>query len=87
MFMLTASGFFVATATNSFRIFVFFYSDPGSGAMLWQMIAAFFVGGLFYATFAFNKVKTFTLRTLGLGNAQGDLTPPNSIDKVDRLEN
>lgn len=24
------------------------YTDPGSGAMLWQVLSAAFVGGLFY---------------------------------------
>lgn len=87
MFMLTVSSFFVVAATISSRIFVLFYSDPGSGAMLWQMIAAFFVGGLFYATFAFNKVKTFTLKALGLANSHSDLTTRNSLKRDSRLEN
>jgi hypothetical protein len=26
----------------------FFYTDPGSGALVWQLLVASFVGGLFY---------------------------------------
>jgi hypothetical protein len=26
----------------------FLYSDPGSGALIWQLLVASFVGGLFY---------------------------------------
>ena len=29
--------------------FMLLYVDPGSGAMLWQLIIGSFVGGLFYA--------------------------------------
>lgn len=28
--------------------FALFYADPGSGALLWQLIGSFFIGLLFY---------------------------------------
>jgi len=28
--------------------FAFLYTDPGSGALVWQLLVASFVGGLFY---------------------------------------
>ena len=28
--------------------FAFLYTDPGSGALIWQLLVASFVGGLFY---------------------------------------
>ena len=86
MFMLNSTSFFVAAATFSCRIMMLFYSDPGSGAMLWQMIAAFFVGGLFYVTFAYNKMKTFALKALGLTDGKDDLTKNNSFDGEKLLE-
>jgi hypothetical protein len=33
------------------------YTDPGSGLLIWQMLAAFFVGSLFYVTVAFRRIK------------------------------
>lgn len=43
-----------------FKSFGFlFYTDPGSGLLIWQMLAAFFVGILFYATVAFRRIKMF----------------------------
>ncbi len=29
-------------------LFAMFYADPGSGALLWQLIGSFFIGLLFY---------------------------------------
>ncbi len=34
------------------------YIDPGSGALIWQLIVAFFLGGIFYI----RKVITFLIR-------------------------
>ena len=33
------------------------YSDPGSGLLLWQMLGAAFVGGLFYVRRLFTWFK------------------------------
>jgi hypothetical protein len=33
------------------------YTDPGSGALLWQMCAAAFVGFLFYARSIWHRIK------------------------------
>ncbi len=33
---------------SPFRMFAVFYADPGSGALLWQLIGSFFIGFLFY---------------------------------------
>lgn len=30
------------------NLFAMFYADPGSGALLWQLIGSFFIGLLFY---------------------------------------
>lgn len=33
------------------------YTDPGTGAMLWQLLAAAFIGGAFYCRHYFSKIK------------------------------
>lgn len=30
------------------RTMAYFYADPGSGALLWQLVGSFFIGLLFY---------------------------------------
>ncbi len=30
------------------KMLAMFYADPGSGALLWQLIGSFFIGFLFY---------------------------------------
>ena len=66
--------FLAAVADILPKLFLLFYGDPGSGAMLWQMIAAFFVGGMFYASFAFRRVKTFVRKAFGLADEQMKIT-------------
>lgn len=34
-----------------------FYTDPGTGAMLWQLLAAAFIGGAFYFRHYLAKLK------------------------------
>lgn len=38
----------MALGIPNLSLFALFYADPGSGALLWQLIGAFFVGLLFY---------------------------------------
>ena len=38
------------------------YADPGSGALVWQLVLASLVSGLFYARSLIGKVKTFASR-------------------------
>jgi hypothetical protein len=33
---------------NDIHTLAFLYTDPGSGALIWQLLVASFVGGLFY---------------------------------------
>ena len=37
-----------AFAIRNLNLFALFYADPGSGALLWQLIGSFFIGLLFY---------------------------------------
>jgi hypothetical protein len=36
----------------------FLYTDPGSGALIWQLLVASFVGGLFYIRTFIRKITT-----------------------------
>ncbi|HKX29755.1 MAG TPA: hypothetical protein VJ302_18845 [Blastocatellia bacterium] len=36
----------------------FYYTDPGSGALLWQLVLASFFGGLFYFRSFIRKIRT-----------------------------
>jgi hypothetical protein len=40
----------------------FLYTDPGSGALLWQLLVASFFGGLFYARSFIRRVMTYISR-------------------------
>ena len=40
--MMTALGI------PNLNLLALFYADPGSGALLWQLIGSFFIGLLFY---------------------------------------
>ena len=44
----------------------FAYVDPGSGALLLQMLIAGFVGALFYLRIYYRRIINFLLRKLGL---------------------
>jgi hypothetical protein len=35
----------------------FLYTDPGSGALVWQLLVASFVGGLFYMRSFIRRIK------------------------------
>ena len=38
------------------------YTDPGTGALAWQLLLASIVGGLFYARSLLDKLKVLTSR-------------------------
>lgn len=46
-----------ASIYSSIVISFFLYGDPGSGAMLWQLVTASLVGATFYIAFAFRKLR------------------------------
>ncbi len=52
-------SFFSLAVTLRLPYTFFFYGDPGSGAMLWQLLTASFVGGAFYVAFAMRRIKEF----------------------------
>lgn len=37
--------------------YILLYTDPGTGAMIWQLLAAAFIGGAFYFRHYFSKIK------------------------------
>jgi hypothetical protein len=52
------TGVFVSTlSSNQFHTLLFFYTDPGAGALLWQLLVASLVGGAFYARLLIRQLK------------------------------
>jgi hypothetical protein len=43
-------------------LFAFLYTDPGTGALMWQLLCASIVGGLFYARTLIGRIKKLTSR-------------------------
>ena len=41
---------------------IFLYADPGSGALLLQLIIGFVLGALFYVSVALKRVRQFLLK-------------------------
>ena len=39
------------------HLLILLYVDPGSGALVWQLLAASFFGGLFYARSVIRRIK------------------------------
>jgi hypothetical protein len=44
---------------------VYAYIDPGSGAMLFQLLAAVFVGALYYVFRAWKRIRAFVSNLFG----------------------
>ena len=44
--------------SNKVNLTLLFYTDPGAGALLWQLLLASLVGGAFYARLLIRQVKT-----------------------------
>ncbi len=42
---------------SMFGSYVLLYTDPGTGAMLWQLLAAGFIGAAFYFRHYTSKIK------------------------------
>jgi hypothetical protein len=53
-----------------------FYTDPGSGALLMQLIAAVLLGGLFY----FRRLKDFIFRKSNAEKVE-QVSPENSLEE------
>ena len=43
---------------NPNYLLLLLYTDPGSGALLWQLLVAAFLGGAFYARVLIRQLKT-----------------------------
>ena len=42
---------------SMFGAYILLYTDPGTGAMLWQLLAAAFIGGAFYFRHYSSKIR------------------------------
>lgn len=45
-------------------LYIFLYADPGSGALILQLLIGFFLGLAFYVSIAFKRVKSLFLRVV-----------------------
>jgi hypothetical protein len=60
--------------------FAFLYADPGSGALIWQLLVASFVGGLFYIRTFIRKItaKMSSRRSREQSDQQGAIDQTGS---------
>jgi hypothetical protein len=67
--MLVNAIFASALSSGSTHFSFLFYTDPGAGALVWQLLLASMVGGAFYARLIIRRLKA---RFTGLkaGSAQ-----------------
>jgi hypothetical protein len=56
----------------------FLYTDPGSGALIWQLLVASFVGGLFY-------VRSFIQRITAMISGKKSMMQSDQHSVVDRV--
>jgi len=73
MSMVDSAGFTFSLLSSN-RQLLFFYTDPGTGSLLWQLLLASILGGAFYARLLLRQIKSrFSgLRRSGVA-AQGPL--------------
>ena len=45
-------------SNNKVHLVLLLYTDPGAGALMWQLVLASLVGGAFYARHLIQQVKT-----------------------------
>lgn len=50
---------------SSMRTLAYLYTDPGSGALLWQLLVAAFIGALFYARLFIRRMGEIIFRKGG----------------------
>jgi hypothetical protein len=46
------------TTTHAVAAYLFLYTDPGSGTLVWQLLLAAFFGGMFYV----RRLKDYLMR-------------------------
>ena len=57
---------------QSVRSIAFIYADPGSGALLWQLVGSFFIGLVFYVRRFTRWVKPASSQTTNETAGDGD---------------
>jgi hypothetical protein len=74
-------GLAIALGLVSFERHAFAYTDPGSGALIWQMLAAGFVGAAFY----FRRFLTWLKgKRTDLGKTAGERQQEDAADGNDQ---
>ena len=62
-------------SSHRIQLHLLLYTDPGAGALLWQLLLASLIGGAFYARLAVRQVKT---RIAGLTKTGSARQTPSS---------
>jgi hypothetical protein len=62
---------------SNMRTLAFLYTDPGSGALLWQLMLAAIFGALFYARLFIRRVTEMFRKERGKQNERQAPTTPN----------
>jgi hypothetical protein len=50
-------AFFLFSSFSSSNIILLFYTDPGTGSLIWQLLLASVIGGVFYVRHMARRVK------------------------------
>jgi hypothetical protein len=78
MILMTLSSLFShALYWSGIHTLAFLYTDPGSGALLWQLLIASFFGALFYARSFIRRVKATISRRQNEQQAPAAATTTN----------
>lgn len=64
----------------SFTNFLFFYTDPGSGQLVLQLLMATLLGGLFY----FRKLKNLIFKRSTPGKTSEEPQPTDASETIEK---
>lgn len=68
---------FLSSKLSSSGITLLFYTDPGTGSLVWQLLLASFIGGVFYVRLMARRVKE-RLGASRRNESPGELDPTDS---------
>lgn len=54
---MASGAFFLSSSFSSSTIILLFYTDPGTGSLIWQLLLASLIGGVFYVRHMARRVK------------------------------
>jgi hypothetical protein len=70
-------------SSNRVRLLFFLYTDPGAGALLWQLLLASLIGGAFYGRLMMRQIKSRIAGLKRTGSAyRGSLTDGHRSESI-----